>query len=249
MRRGAGLSALSRHTDTNSSFNALSSTLTAKQLESLQVSLERFRQSLQQFASAHRKDIRADPAFRHQFQKMCSAIGVDPLGSFSGGGGSTSKAGGWWQEVLGLGEWQYELAVQVVDICVSTRPLNGGIIEMKDLVGRVQRLRGGGTITPEDVVRSLDVLKPLQSYTVVETPHATYVRSVAKELDTDQSMLLALAADTGGRLSIASVKRATRWTEDRIRLCLDDCVMREGLGWLDENGDVWIIAAVDFADG
>ncbi|WVQ81512.1 hypothetical protein IAT38_003636 [Cryptococcus sp. DSM 104549] len=280
MRKGAGLSALSRHTNTTTSYSSLSSTLTSSQLTNLTSSLESFRTALVSFASAHRADIRKDPAFRHQFQKMCAAIGVDPLAVGPSGVGSSGSGGigrGWWSEVLGIGEWEYELAVQVVDVCVSTRGENGGMIEMGDLIRRVGRLRSGGLaalpdpsggksklpapagdepgqVTPEDIMRTLKLLHPLHAgYTIHHpSPSTTYVRTIPRSLDTDQSTLLALAATTGGRLIPRAVKMQTGWAEVRVRTALEDCVMREGLGWVDEQadgggtGDVWIIAATEF---
>ncbi|KAI9636709.1 putative negative regulation of transcription by glucose-related protein [Dioszegia hungarica] len=258
MRKGAGISALSRHSQTASSYSTLSSSITASQLSTLESSLSSFKDHLLVFAREHRQDIRKDPAFRHQFQKMCAAIGVDPLAGGGGpGGGGGGKGKGWWTEVLGLGEWQYELAVQVVDVCVSTKEGNGGMIAMPDLISRVERLRtggradtGGAEVTEEDILRSLDLLKPLAAgYTTHSIAGTTFVRSVPKELDTDQSLLLVLASDAGGRLTERGVMQTTGWSNVRARTVLEDCVMREGLGWVDEQGDercVWVIAAVDF---
>ena len=268
MRKGAGISALSRHTATNTSYAALSNTISTTQLTSLQSSLSSFRDALQTFAQAHRGDIRRDPAFRHQFQKMCAAIGVDPLSggrsSASGSGSGGKGAGGWWTEVLGLGEWEYEVAVQVVDVCVSTRERNGGMIEVNELVRRVDKMRGGGSgsgsnsgnsctiVTAEDVLRAIDLLRPLHAgYTIHPIGSTVYIRSVPRELDTDQSLLLVLAADFGGRLTISTIRRSTAWSDVRARTALEDAVLREGLGWVDEQAEsgeseVWMIAAVDF---
>ncbi|ORY26249.1 putative negative regulation of transcription by glucose-related protein [Naematelia encephala] len=260
MRKGAGISALSRHAATNSSYSALSNTISASQLSTLETSLSSFKAALLAFASAHRDDIRSDPAFRHQFQKMCAAIGVDPLAATGSGSGSGSSGGrgigGWWSDALGLGEWQYELAVQVVDICVSTRERNGGLLAIDELVKRLTSMRGGvgaGVVTAEDVSRSLILLKPLcAGYSTHTIGGIKYVRSIPRELDTDQSLLLILANDTGGKLTEDTVKAQTGWSDVRVRTAMDDCVMREGLGWIDQQApggrDVWLIAAVDMSD-
>ena len=46
--------------------------------------------------------------------------GVDPLASNKG----------FWAEILGVGDFYYELGVQIADVCMATRPLNGGLIEI-----------------------------------------------------------------------------------------------------------------------
>lgn len=45
---------------------------------------------------------------------------VDPLASNKG----------FWAEVLGVGDFYYELAVQIVEICLSTRSVNGGLMAL-----------------------------------------------------------------------------------------------------------------------
>jgi len=66
--------------------------------------LAEFKTSLEEFAVKHKKDISKNPVFRSQFLKMCKQIGVDPL--------SSNK--GFWVDVLGVGDFYYELAVSMV---------------------------------------------------------------------------------------------------------------------------------------
>ena len=143
------MAAFERQQQSQRSFAELSNELSQAHVQHLHAQLEQFRAALVRFATTHRDNIRKDPAFRHEFQKMCASIGVDPLAG--------PRKGGWWAEVLNLGDWQYELGVQIVDVCVSTRERNGGLIEMGDLVRLVSKLRAveEGTITEEDVYASL----------------------------------------------------------------------------------------------
>ncbi len=94
--------------------------------------MEGFRGKLEEFASKHRNEIRKDPAFRKQFQDMCASIGVDPLAS--------SK--GFWSQVLGVGDFYYELGVQVVEVCLATSHRNGGLITLSELRERLIKARG-----------------------------------------------------------------------------------------------------------
>src|SRR5882757_3412131 len=160
---GVGLAAFERQQQSQRSFSALSSELCASQVSALHSQLSQFRAALQTFAATHRESIRSDPAFRHAFQQMCASIGVDPLAG--------PRKGGWWAELLDMGDWQYELGVQIVDVCVSTRERNGGLIEMGELVRMVSKLRGvgGGAVTEDDVMRSIRTLRPLGAgYQVIE---------------------------------------------------------------------------------
>jgi ESCRT-II complex subunit VPS22 len=164
---------------------------------------------------------------------MCSHIGVDPLAG--------PRKGGWWAEMLDLGDWQYELGVQIVDVCVSTRERNGGLIEMGELVRLVSKLRGvsGGVVTEEDVMRSIKTLKPLGAgYEVIEMDGGKkMVRSVVKQLDQDQTVVLALAQEEGGRIDKDMLVQRRGWTEERARAALENMLLRDGLCWLDEQDE------------
>lgn len=37
---------------------------------------------------------------------------------------------GFWAEILGVGDFYYELAVQIVEICLATRSVNGGLMAL-----------------------------------------------------------------------------------------------------------------------
>ncbi|EPT02161.1 hypothetical protein FOMPIDRAFT_1022973, partial [Fomitopsis schrenkii] len=143
--------------------------------------------------------------------------------------------------MLNLGDWQYELGVQIVDVCVSTRERNGGLIEMGELVRLVSKLRGvkGGVITEDDVVRSIKTLKPLGAgYEVLDVGAGKkMVRSVPKQLDADQAVVLAIAQEEGGRVSEAALMQRRGWTRERAHAALGNMLLRDGLCWMDEQDD------------
>ncbi|KAJ7098143.1 EAP30/Vps36 family-domain-containing protein [Mycena belliarum] len=244
-RGGVGLAAFDRQEQSKRSFAELSTELSQSQVDHLHAQLNQFQTALAHFATNYRDSIRKDPAFRHAFQQMCSTIGVDPLAG--------PRKGGWWAEMLGLGDWQYELGVQIVDICVSTRARNGGLIEMEELLRLLTKLRGvnGGEITEEDIVRSIKTLQPLGvGYQVVTLGDGSkMVRSVVKELDEDQAVVLAIAQQEGGRIVEAILVRRKGWTRGRARAALENMLLQDGLCWLDEQDEecgrsYWVTSAV-----
>ncbi|KAJ7285608.1 EAP30/Vps36 family-domain-containing protein [Mycena rebaudengoi] len=244
-RRGVGLAAFDRQEQSKRSFAELSTQLSKSQVDNLHSQLNQFRTALAHFATTHRDSIRRDPAFRHAFQQMCSSIGVDPLAG--------PRKGGWWAEMLGLGDWQYELGVQIVDVCVSTRERNGGLIEMEELLRLVSKLRGvsGGEITEDDVARSIKTLQPLGVgyQVIVLTDGRKMVRSVVKELDEDQAVVLAIAQQEGGRIVEDILVQRNGWTRGRARAALENMLLRDGLCWLDEQDEecgkaYWVTSAM-----
>ncbi|TDL25345.1 winged helix DNA-binding domain-containing protein [Rickenella mellea] len=230
---GVGYAAFDRQRESERSFASLSATLSQQQISALHTQLSTFRSSLAHFATTHRDRIKRDPEFRHTFQQMCTQIGVDPLAG--------PRRGGWWAELLGLGDWQHELGVQIVDVCVSTRARNGGLIEMQELVRMLSKLRGvsGGAVSEEDVVRSIKTLQPLGAgYEVLDVGGRKMVRSVTKELDQDQAVVLSLARDEGGRVVEDLLVQKAGWTRERARTALDNMLLRDGLCWLDEQDEI-----------
>jgi len=157
--------------------------------------------------------------------------------------------------MLGLGDWQYELGVQIVDVCVSTRDRNGGLIEMNELVRMISKLRGvsGGIITEDDVVRSIKTLKPLGAgYEVIDVGGGRkMVRSVVKELDEDQAVVLAVAQEECGRIVEDMLVERRGWTRERAHAALENMLLRDDLCWLDEQDEqagkaYWVPSAMQW---
>jgi len=109
------------------------------------------------------------------------------------------------------------------------------------LVRLVSRLRGvgGGVITEDDVVRSIKTLQPLGAgYEVVEVGGGRkMVRSVVKELDEDQAVVLAIAQEEGGRIVEDILVMRKGWTRERATAALENMLLRDGLCWLDEQDE------------
>ncbi|KAK0450622.1 EAP30/Vps36 family-domain-containing protein [Armillaria borealis] len=243
-RRGGGIAALQRQEQNQRSFVALSHALSQSQVDHLHAQLTHFRTALARFAATHRHNIRRDPAFRHAFQQMCSSIGVDPLAG--------PRKGGWWAEMLGMADWQHELGVQIVDVCVTTRDRNGGLIDIAELIRLVTKLRGlaGGAIDEDDVVRSIKSLQPLGAgYHVVDIAGRKMVRSVVNELDDDQTVILAIATELGGRIVPDVLVERKSWSRERTAAALENMLTRDGLCWIDEQDEqcgraYWVPSAI-----
>ncbi|EFJ47536.1 hypothetical protein VOLCADRAFT_91949 [Volvox carteri f. nagariensis] len=115
MRRGPGIAGLQQAARTKEQFKLTGEEVKKNTLQAMHEQLAAFRTNLEEFARKHRADIRRDPVFRAQFHTMCANIGVDPLAS--------NKS--LWASTLGLGDYYYELGVQVRAIR-KLRVLGGG---------------------------------------------------------------------------------------------------------------------------
>ena len=82
---------------------------------------------------------------------MCASIGVDPLAS--------SK--GFWSEMLGFGDFYYELGVQIIEVCMATSHKTGGLMELGELRERLIRSRGGSKAQNKQVEYDLILSCPV----------------------------------------------------------------------------------------
>ncbi|KAK4152667.1 EAP30/Vps36 family-domain-containing protein [Chaetomidium leptoderma] len=244
-RKGVGLAAFDRSRLTSAQYASHGSTLRSSNAQALETQLAVFRSLLQQFAQTHAKDIRSNPTFRAQFARMCAAIGVDPLASSGSNHQSNSGGGGVgsiWAQLLGrsVNDFYFELAVRVVEVCGETRGENGGLIELRKVRERIMRgrMEGASEITEDDILRAVGTLKPLGSaYSIIKVGSKPYIRSVPKELNTDQSAVLE-AAQVLGYVSVSMLMVNLSWMRPRAQTALEDLV-GEGMLWVDKQSQEW----------
>lgn len=110
-RRGVGIGAVRKKQEQAKQFTEVGDQLAESQMAHVTAQLEMFKTNLEQFAVKYKNNIKKDPEFRKMFQMMCARIGVDPLASKKG----------FWSELLDFGDFYYELAVQIIEVCIITR--------------------------------------------------------------------------------------------------------------------------------
>ena len=185
-----------------------------------------------EFAKKHRQEIQQDPAFRYQFLQMCAPLGVDPL--------STEQS--FWGKLLGMGDFYYELAVKVAEVCLASRSRNGGIIslqEVKEILGARQTkfsLAGQKTksYSKQDIQTAISKLSTLGGgFRILQVGTSTMIVSVPTELDQDHMAVMTLAQEGVGGVSLEQVQEATGWNEERAQRAVD-LLLTQGMAWVDE---------------
>ncbi|KAK1934265.1 Vacuolar-sorting protein SNF8 [Phytophthora citrophthora] len=250
-RRGVGIGAVRKKQEQAKQFSEVGEQIVEANLSHVSSQLELFRTNLQAFAIKYKNNIKKDPDFRRKFQVMCAKIGVDPLASKKG----------FWSELLDVGDFYYELAVQIIEVCIITRPKNGGLIGMSDLLRLLEKKRGPAmqTVIDDDVKRAVKKLSVLgEGFQLIDMEERTMVSAMKlvghyKGLETDEenlvmlqivtvpvvlsrdhSTILALAQTTGGMVNVSILARELQWDKKRSMLALN-LLLREGMMWLDEQ--------------
>lgn len=189
--------------------------------------LELFREKLEIFASKYKKQINEDPEFRKQFIQLCVKIGVDPLASNKG----------FWGELLGVGDFYYELAVQIVELCLITRDVNGGLLNIKDALNELRKRRKNQTlISIDDIERSVKKLNVLgQGFKILKIGNDKLIQSVPIELSDDHTSILVLSKKYG-YVSHEIIYSELKWEKSRVDRVIK-LLLNEGIAWVDINGD------------
>ncbi|KAL2523686.1 Vacuolar protein sorting-associated protein [Abeliophyllum distichum] len=226
MRRRPGIGGLQNAAAARDQYRLLGENVAKLRTDVLKEQLSTFRSQLEDFARKHKNDIRKNPAFRAQFHEMCAKVGVDPLASNKG----------FWAELLGIGDFYYELGVQIVDICLATRPHNGGLISLEDLCKLLGQRRKGAreAVSEDDCLRAISKLKVLgNGFEVISVGKKKLVRSVPTELNKDHNEILELAQGQG-YVTVDEVQRRISWSSGRAIDALET-LLEEGLAMIDDG--------------
>ena len=93
----------------------------------------------------------------------------------------------------------------------------------------------------DDVLRAVKALEPLGSgFSIVRVGSKQYIRSVPKELNTDQATVLEVIQILG-YVSISMLQINLNWETARAQTVIDD-LLADGLVWLDvqsEENEYW----------
>jgi len=195
---------------------------------------------LEEFARKHRVQINSDPEFRMQFHSMCLDVGVDPLAS--------SK--GFWADVLGVGDYYFELGVKIIQISVKTRTANGGMIALEDLLKLLKASSAQATtrstassmasgsqqqISAEDVKRAVEKLAVLGGgFRLVNIAGKLFIISIPVELNMDHEELIQEAQRNDLGVCEKTFVDCFGWTHERFNFAITP-LLREGIVWVDDH--------------
>ncbi|EAS29141.3 ELL complex subunit Eap30 [Coccidioides immitis RS] len=253
-RRGVGLGAFVNRSQTSQSYANHGANLRSTHLTSLQTQLSVFQSLLHTFALEHGETIKSNPTFRAEFARMCHAIGVDPLAASNVKGkgkrglvsGLTEGGGSFWTQILGgdVNDFYFEVAGRVVELCRETRAENGGLISVEECRTRVARgkaIGGGLEVSEDDILRAVKSLEPLGSgFSIIKVGSKQFIRSVPKELNTDQATVLEVI-QLLGFVTVSMLELNLNWEKARAQTVIDD-LLAEGLVWVDaqcEENEYW----------
>jgi ESCRT-II complex subunit VPS22 len=163
-----------------------------------------------------------------------------------------------WTQIMGgdMNDFYFEVAVRVVELCRETRNENGGLIGVEECRTRVGKGRAIGSglevteyaaesqtpydrltnhgfrILSDDILRAVKALEPLGSgFSIILVGSKQYIRSIPKELNTDQATVLEVI-QVSGYVSVSMLQINLNWEKARAETVMDD-LLADGLVWVD----------------
>lgn len=228
--RPIGIGAIQKDRQRLELFEKKGSDLAKEELKKLTGQMAEFRTNLEKFAGKYKNNIKKNAEFRRHFQQMCASAGVDPLRS----------SANFWVKLLGVGDFYYELAIQVVEVFLSTGHKNGGIMSIEELLSRVLASKNidprANSITTWDILEAIKKLKVLGSHIrEVPTHNSFIIHATPAELNSDQTHITQVAHSNRGYVSQTLLREKLSWSDERIQKALDELIM-EGIIWIDKQG-------------
>lgn len=240
-RRGVGLGAFTTRSDAaQARYTAHGSSLKSANTASLKAQKEVIQSLLHNFAVEHADAIKSNPTFRAEFARMCHAVGVDPLAGTNVKG---KQVNGLRAKVFGpdLKDFYCSVAVRVVELCQRTHAENGGLIGVKECCESVKKgkaIGGGLQVSEGDIVNAVKSLEPLKSgFVIIEIANKQFIRSVPKELNTDQSTVLEILQLLGS-VTVSLLRINLKWDRARSMTAIND-LMADSLVWVDKQCPEW----------
>ena len=155
------------------------------------------------------------------FLDLCFQLGVDPtvvqLPAFANIFGNKDKT------------YYNNVVVQIIDVCVKTRPINQGIIDMNDLLDRVNSQRFGNDIDMKTLKFALEKVKDIAPYFLVKNVNGQeLLNSIPSVLQDNEWNILQIAQSNGG---IISENQYSSFGDDQKEYFTE--LMKKGYIWVD----------------
>ncbi|XP_068516636.1 vacuolar-sorting protein SNF8 isoform X3 [Anas acuta] len=136
--------------------------------------------------------------------------------------------------MLGVGDFYYELGVQIIEVCLALKHRNGGLITLEELHQQVLKGRGkfAQEVSQDDLLRAIKKLKVLgNGFGIIPVGGTYLVQSVPAELNMDHTVVLQLA-EKKGYVTVSEIRSSLKWEMERAKQILEH-LLKEGMAWLD----------------
>lgn len=140
-----------------------------------------------------------------------------------------------------MGDFYFELSIQIVEICLAIADSTGGMLEINELRDRLNRSRRQNSkqqeITNEDILLATKKLKifgnSFQVHSLGKNRHI--IQSIPGELSLQETKALTVASEQdNGSVTKSLLMKELGWNKLRTQQAIEKLIS-EGLVWIDEQ--------------
>lgn len=231
-------------------YQELGSQITNEKRDQLLTQLQVFQSALISFKSEYSKEIIQNPEIRNSFAEICIAFGIDPLVVASSIFDDPNNKDAKFKDHERINQ----LCMKLIEICNSTKLINGGIISVNEILQLINSDTWVNTdlhfkFTQSDIFDALDHLSVLgNELKLFKIGKKSYIKNTPQELNIDEKTILE-TAETLGFVSISILRDNFGWKKIRCQSAINDLVTN-GILWIDsqgENGEIryWITSWIN----
>ena len=210
MRGGMGLGNIHMQKKMQENYAKMGEQIEKESMIKLKEQLQTFSSNLEKFALKYKNEIQYNPDFREKFYKMCIEIGVDPLSSTT-----------IWNKNLNLTEFYYNLAIQIITICIALREKKGALIEIKELKQLLVEHRKSEDITILDIEKAIQSVSELKcGFQIIDVKGGKVVMTVPMQLSNDTNVIIDVASENKGFIGYSFVYEKTGMSRQRFEVTI-----------------------------
>jgi ESCRT-II complex subunit VPS22 len=206
MRGGMRLGNVQMQKQMQSNFSKAGEQIEKESLVKLKEQLESFSKNLSDFSLKYKDEIKYNPEFREKFYIMCKEIGVDPLSSTT-----------LWNKNLNLSEFYYNLAIQIITICIALRDKKGALIEINELRNYLISHRKSNDISNMDIEKAIESVSELKcGFQIIDIKNSKAVMTIPMQLSNDTNIIIELASENKGWIGYSKCYEKSEMSRNRF---------------------------------
>lgn len=226
MNRRGGLGGVFQQHKLNQDMLKLGKEIETKNIEEMKKQLDVFTEKLSEFSVKYKNEIKINPDFRREFYLMCTELGVDPLA-------------GVWKNELKLGEFYYELAIQIITISLAFKEKVGSIIDIMELKDLLSKHRKKTDISEDDIVKAVESVSELKcGFEIIQLQNGKKAVAITPiHLSNDINIVLQIASENNGCITYNLFKMKTGQPEYKYKQIIDNLIENE-MVWVDNSSSI-----------
>lgn len=198
--------------------------LALKSLETISKKVQDLHTELQKLEKKFQADFKKNPVLSQSLMDLRAELGLPrAIGIYD-----VRKKPSILQKLQGKDEYQNYLALQIIQIGKEMRARTGGIVGVSELALQLNDESQGITVSIRDITTALDLLKQNgMIHNVRQVGGMKMVEFINPNLTKDHELILELATQSQGQISLTQLIQETSWTIERVNLSVDALIRKK----------------------